>query len=1341
MTRFRVVLTLLAVTTSIPAALFGGTCGNNDPAVPVPECRNENNGQQVPCSDPSAVRLWPAGLRPGLPGQTLPPERDSTQWTSTTIPGALSGHELFHGLDILGEKLYVAYNAGFQIYDIGGSHAEAPSRELTKDGWRGDFLDFPSFGENDFYVDDIEAVVSGGKNLIALSGRVTVGPTIWEHSISPLGLVQKYQDLGNRTQRIRIVNQGGTNYAFAGGQFGIFVYDMNRAQALATPCLDTSGTVCPGVYRGKLGETNLSLFLDTIWRDGRVYVAKSGGNGVPLEIWEVTTPSSPGTAVRRFQGLSAGAQGMAFFEVNTIPYLGVVEKSGSAWRLKVYNVDACLDTNGCGSLGTALVNRPLDVSASSPQFLNYSVSGSTPFLYYGANEFGIIGDQVEQLLDLSNFPGSVSEITDSGGTYHDDCNGQTIDYWGDYYPDNDNGLRNIRPMVGKFRGNYFYRAAFGILDVHVREAQEPTLTLAGPSEGFPGDAQTFTTTASGCTPTSTYGWTASGGGSVSGSGATVGITWSVPGVKTVTVTNSGCPGASAMRTIDIQDASAMVGGVSIDPAAPRVCEEILFTADGVTGQVPIADAWTVTRNSDSTVVASGAGSNFTFSWDTSAIPTPASGGYTAEVMVSNSAGSDSAQRVFTLAAASLNFNDGPTYDGAPGPRGFGTSVQFFAGASGDSSWSWDFGDPGSGSANTSNLEDPTHTFATPGTYTVTLTIESCDVTVPSEEGQVMIEIVDNPLEITDFHANCSFGVCEFCVGETVGFVTEYDGDPDDFSYDWDGDGDFDSTASSPINTHVYNTARSNFFPRARIRASGQEDIFTHIASMTVNDCGPEPDPVITVSGPTSREVGQTGIYSASAFNCTASGTGWSWSASGGGSITGSTNSDQVSISWSSSGTKTVTASNSACGSVTGSLNVSVTGPSIAIGGPTTRLVNQSGEYSASAENCSPVSNGWNWSATGGGSVSGATNTSAVTITWSTPGTKTVAATNSGCSGVQGTRTVSVTSSGGGVNAAFTYTPAEPQAGEEVIFNAAASTGDIGDYIWTFGDGSNTSGVVVSHTYASEGTYNVLLSVAEPGCGNIQCSDSTSQMVTVGGDGPPLSNDEMLILPFFLVDTFQPPGAGVTTFFAVRNGTDSPVTIRADYFGAADTEPFFSSQSTLGAHAVSPVNIRLVSGLPFDTETGIATGYVQVAVIGSEAAGRTISGDAFLVDAPNDFASGSNLLTDAFPDLCTSWSVRFFQGGDFDGGTEIQFYVPGNPGDGSVVVIGDVYDEAGTFLTRVELTNPEIAFRVAIPDLEIGTSFGSIEWQFQDGIQGHVAVVLKALERYSVGGPAICHDLF
>ncbi len=41
------------------------------------------------------------------------------------------------------------------------------------------------------------------------------------------------------------------------------------------------------------------------------------------------------------------------------------------------------------------------------------------------------------------------------------------------------------------------------------------------------------------------------------------------------------------------------------------------------------------------------------------------------------------------------------------------------------SWTWDFDDPSSGADNTSNLENPVHTFSGPGDYNVTLTIGGC----------------------------------------------------------------------------------------------------------------------------------------------------------------------------------------------------------------------------------------------------------------------------------------------------------------------------------------------------------------------------------------------------------------------------------------------------------------------------------------------------------------------------------------------------------------------------------------------------------------------------------------
>jgi parallel beta-helix repeat protein len=50
------------------------------------------------------------------------------------------------------------------------------------------------------------------------------------------------------------------------------------------------------------------------------------------------------------------------------------------------------------------------------------------------------------------------------------------------------------------------------------------------------------------------------------------------------------------------------------------------------------------------------------------------------------------------------------------------------------SWSWNFGDPGSGAANTSTQESPTHVYATAGHYSVSLTVRNAYGTSTTSNG-------------------------------------------------------------------------------------------------------------------------------------------------------------------------------------------------------------------------------------------------------------------------------------------------------------------------------------------------------------------------------------------------------------------------------------------------------------------------------------------------------------------------------------------------------------------------------------------------------------------------------
>ena len=64
-------------------------------------------------------------------------------------------------------------------------------------------------------------------------------------------------------------------------------------------------------------------------------------------------------------------------------------------------------------------------------------------------------------------------------------------------------------------------------------------------------------------------------------------------------------------------------------------------------------------------------------------------------------------------------------------------------------------------------------------------------------------------------------------------------------------------------------------------------------------------------------------------------------------------------------------------------------------------------------------------------------------------------------------------------ASFTYSPQQPEAGREIVFNAAGSSdtdGSITSYKWDFGDGSVKTGQITVHTYAEMGEYEATLTV-------------------------------------------------------------------------------------------------------------------------------------------------------------------------------------------------------------------------------------------------------------------------
>ncbi|MHC1745016.1 MAG: PKD domain-containing protein [Syntrophobacteraceae bacterium] len=367
------------------------------------------------------------------------------------------------------------------------------------------------------------------------------------------------------------------------------------------------------------------------------------------------------------------------------------------------------------------------------------------------------------------------------------------------------------------------------------------------------------------------------------------------------------------------------------------------------------------------------------------------------------------------------------------------------------SWTWNFGDGG-----TSNAQNPTHTYSSPGFYTVTLTVSG-----PKGTGT---ETKTNYVSVTpdaNFSASPTVGMEPLTVSfsdATVGSVT---------SYAWNfGDGGT-STLQNP--SHVY-TSPGTYTVSLTVTGPGGSNVETKTSYITVYR---------TDFSATPRT--GTGTLTTTFTDLSTGGpTSWEWDFGDG---TPKSYVRNPSHTYSSGGVYTVSLTVSGPNGTsqeikTGYITVYYTIPAAnftasTVSGPS--LLNVSFTNSSTG-----VVDTWLWEF-GDGSTSTEQNPSHV---YSTAGVYTVKLTATGPGGTN-TRTrlsyITVTTP----MANFTATTATSGVAVLPVQFTDTSTGTITTRTWDFGDGTTlaTTDLNVSHTYTTAGTRTVKLTVSGPGGSN------------------------------------------------------------------------------------------------------------------------------------------------------------------------------------------------------------------------------------------------------------------
>jgi len=259
-----------------------------------------------------------------------------------------------------------------------------------------------------------------------------------------------------------------------------------------------------------------------------------------------------------------------------------------------------------------------------------------------------------------------------------------------------------------------------------------------------------------------------------------------------------------------------------------------------------------------------------------------------------------------------------------------------------------------------------------------------------------------------------------------------------------------------------------------------------------------PMPVPTITGPATACAG----YANYVYTTQAGMTGYNWTVSAGGSITAGPGTSSITVTWLTTGAKTVTVNynnaNGCTAAIPGSYNVTVnTIPVPTITGNNSMCVN-SGYYTYTTET---GMSGYNWTITSGGSIYAGAGTAAITVVWNNAGAQTVSVNYNNANGCQAINptvfnvTVNdIPAAAGSINGTTTVCA----GAQGVPYSVAAITG-AQTYVWTLPTGATiASGAgtnIISVNYASNAVSGPITVQGNNLCGSGATSPALNITVT------------------------------------------------------------------------------------------------------------------------------------------------------------------------------------------------------------------------------------------------------